>query len=64
MAKQPIAQGWECPRCGRVNAPTAEQCWCMPGPVEPEPATEADDIPVLVHVMFQARPWYETRAHA
>lgn len=24
----PIAQGWECPRCHKINAPWASQCNC------------------------------------
>jgi len=27
---QPIAQGWECPRCHRINAPSVKQCTCEP----------------------------------
>lgn len=23
-------QGWECPRCGRINAPWVQQCSCSP----------------------------------
>ena len=25
-----VPQGWECPRCRRVNAPTMSQCTCRP----------------------------------
>lgn len=28
----PVAQGWECPRCQRINAPTTPTCFCQPGP--------------------------------
>lgn len=27
----PAAQGWECPRCGRINAPWMSQCTCSRG---------------------------------
>ena len=23
-------QGWECPRCHAINAPTTPSCWCLP----------------------------------
>ena len=26
--KAPIQQGWECPRCGKINAPWVSQCDC------------------------------------
>ena len=26
----PVAQGWLCPRCKRVNAPDTPQCFCKP----------------------------------
>lgn len=26
----PVPQGWECPRCRMVNAPTVSQCECEP----------------------------------
>ena len=25
-------KGWECPRCGRINAPWVRQCDCSPSP--------------------------------
>lgn len=27
---QSIPQGWECPRCHRINAPSVTQCPCRP----------------------------------
>jgi len=29
-AKQDLAIGWLCPRCGRGNSPTAQACSCGP----------------------------------
>ena len=26
----PIECGWECPRCGHINAPWVRQCYCSP----------------------------------
>lgn len=30
MQSRPLAQGWECPRCRKVNAPGMPQCPCNP----------------------------------
>lgn len=27
----PPQQGWECPRCRRINSPSMLQCTCKPG---------------------------------
>lgn len=27
----PPQQGWECPRCHRINSPSMLQCTCKPG---------------------------------
>ena len=29
-SKPSIEQGWECPRCGRINAPWVRNCDCRP----------------------------------
>lgn len=34
-----IAQGWECPRCGLINAPHTSHCSCRPMPRPQEGAT-------------------------
>lgn len=32
MGVEPMAYGWTCPRCGRVNAPWVSQCNCSASP--------------------------------
>ena len=34
-AKSKAEQGWECPRCGRINAPWVRQCDCSSGQNNP-----------------------------
>lgn len=29
VENQPVAKGWECVRCGTVNAPYIEKCTCV-----------------------------------
>lgn len=31
----PTLKGWECPRCGAVNAPLVSQCTCRPNMTPP-----------------------------
>lgn len=38
---QPIAQGWECPRCGRIHAPHVNKCTCKRSKVTIAPPYES-----------------------
>lgn len=31
--KQPAMMGWQCPKCGGVNAPHVNRCGCTPLPM-------------------------------
>ena len=35
--------GWECPRCGRINAPWLPYCDCDPADYEQTEETESDE---------------------
>ena len=36
-------KGWECPRCGRINAPWARQCDCTGWNITCDSTTAGDD---------------------
>ena len=41
---QSIPQGWECPRCHKVNAPSMKQCSCIP-----EEKKNSDSIYIITY---------------
>lgn len=52
-------QGWECPRCGRINAPWVRQCDCSPSGWTITTTTAADDEwwkPYLTSDTFRIHP--------